>query len=242
MRRAVVIGNCGYRSDLPPFFYPLSEQGSSDAQSVATILDECGFRTQLLVDASDNQMDISIARLAEDTKNEDVAVIFFGGHAVDRNGEHYLFGTRSDRGVEAPSAGVKLSWLFSVFPQKALLLLFIDACRNTYVEKLDQSERGRLQDDFFQTIPAPAPPKLPPALHLVSWSTQAGQHVPDGEPTMHSPYAAALINGIEEGLNLPELLDQVVEDVELRTRATQTPCVEDPCNVLTARPPFVFYE
>jgi len=62
----------------------------------------------------------------------DVAVLFFGGHAVERNGERYFFGIRADRESEEGTltAGVSLSWILSLFPSGSLLLLFIDACRN----------------------------------------------------------------------------------------------------------------
>merc|ERR1712166_1598281 len=91
----------------------------------------------------------------------------------------------------------------------------IDACRNTYVEGLETSERGQLQDSFFSTVPAPGPTSEPPAACvLISWSTQSGQTVPDGEPGRHSPYVAALLTAI-------------MEDVQLRTQGSQSTCVDD---------------
>ena len=66
----------------------------------------------------------------------------------------------------------------------------------------------------------------------MSWSTEPGQFVSDGELGAHSPYVAGLMNAIEEELPLPSLLNAICEDVELRTRDAQKPCIEDPQGVL----------
>ena len=68
---------------------------------------------------------------------------------------------------------------------------------------------------------------LPAACILISWSTQPGQTVLDGEPGRHSPYVAALMNAMEEGLALPALLSAIMEDVQLRTQGNQSTCVDD---------------
>lgn len=242
----MVIGNSNYHDDESPYFCQLSEQGPVDAETFSDALGECNFDTTLMVNAEDAKMDESFTTLANATKSGDVAVIFFGGHAIERNGETYLFGIRADR-EGLPSAGVGMSWLFSIFPTDALLLLFVDSCRNTYVQGKNQTERGLKQDDFFGTIPAPGPVVPPSSWHLTSWSTQRGEEVPDGEAQMHSPYVTALMNGIEEGLALPALLAEVTSDVALRTHDVQTPCVDDPHEVLSdlagsRLPMFVFFD
>lgn len=85
-----------------------------------------------------------------------------------------------------------------------------------------------MQDAFFSTLFAPPPAVEPPqASCLISWSTQPGQTVADGEPGQHSPYVAALLNAMEEGLALPALFAAILEDVELRTQGAQTTCVDD---------------
>ena len=61
----------------------------------------------------------------------DVAVVFFGGHAIGRADEHYLFGINADRSEQPPTAGTSLSSLLASFAPKTTVLLFIDACRNT---------------------------------------------------------------------------------------------------------------
>ena len=107
-----------------------------------------------------------------------------------------------------------------------ICVLVVLHCR--YVEGFETSERGQLQDAFFSTVPAPGPASEPPAACvLISWSTQPGQTVPDGEPGRHSPYVAALLNAMEEGLALPALLTAIMEDVQLRTQGSQSTCVDD---------------
>ena len=118
-------------------------------------------------------------------------------------------------------------------------------CR--YVQGKNQTDRGFRQDEFFRTIPAPGPMLLPASRCLISWSTQRGEEVPDGEVQMHSPYVTALMNGIEEGLALPALLAEVTSDVALRTLDVQTPCVDDPHELLSdltqgRLPRFLFFE
>jgi len=227
MRRAVVIGNSAYDGNTPPHFCTLSDQGVADAESVAEALECCDFSVEQLSNASDSEIDGAIARLSQSTSGGDVAAVFFGGHAIGRAGEHFLLGTRADRNGEQPSAGLPLSGLLAGFASEATVLLFVDACRNTYVEGFDTTERGQMQDAFFTTLSAPASVEPPQARCLISWSTQPGQTVPDGEPGQHSPYVAALLNAMEEGLALPALLAAILEDVELRTQGAQTPCVDD---------------
>merc|ERR1712046_39892 len=171
-------------------------------------MEECECETTLLLNAADSEIHAAISSLVDATRSGDVVTIFFGGHAVERNGERYIFGIRADESDgDPPSAGIKLSWIVGAFPADALLLMFIDACRNSYVMGKDVTERGKSQDEFFQRIPDPAPPEPSHSSHVISWSTQPGQYVSDGEVRMHSPYVAALINSIEEGMFLPAMLE-----------------------------------
>jgi hypothetical protein len=111
-RRSVVIGNAQYCGTEAPFFYELSSQGRDDAIAVTEAFTECEFETKMFTDAGDSELDAALRGLAEETVAGDVAIVFFGGHGIEHNGERYIMGVRSDRQIEdgaAPTAGVSVS-------------------------------------------------------------------------------------------------------------------------------------
>ena len=244
-RRAVVIANAAYSGEAAPFFYELSDQGPDDAMSMAEAFTECEFDTQCLTNASDVEMDEALGHLAEVTQEGDVAVIFFGGHGIEHNGDRLLMGIRANRPGPSPKAGTAVGELVAGFAPGCLLLLLLDCCRNTYVYKLGDTLRHQCQDAFFRDLPIPVAADPPRSHCVISWSTQPGFTVDDGEPGMHSPYVSGLLDAMEEeGAGLAAVLSQVGEDVQLRTRDSQRPEVEDQNNVLpqlgNALPRFAF--
>jgi uncharacterized caspase-like protein len=83
-RVALVIGNAGYKS-VVALGNPLN-----DSRDVAAALTRLGFRTELLRDASREEMAAAVRRLSGAAERADVAVLFYAGHATEVGGHNVL--------------------------------------------------------------------------------------------------------------------------------------------------------
>lgn len=49
---------------------------------------------RLLIDATDESMVSALRKLAADSQQDDEALFYFGGHAIDHCSDHHFFGIR----------------------------------------------------------------------------------------------------------------------------------------------------
>jgi hypothetical protein len=78
IRLALVIGNSNYAT-LPKLSNP-----ANDARSIAEILQKMGYKTRLMLDASEQTIRGGIRQFASESSKADVAVVYYAGHGVER--------------------------------------------------------------------------------------------------------------------------------------------------------------
>ena len=83
-RVALVIGNSDYK-EAPPLPNPVN-----DATAIAALLESAGFQVVLRRDVSINDMRRALREFSDATRMADVAVVYFGGHGIEIDGENYL--------------------------------------------------------------------------------------------------------------------------------------------------------
>ena len=125
-RVALVIGNSSYKQAqaLP--------NPVNDATAIAALLESAGFQVVLRRDVSINDMRRALREFSDATRNADVAVVYFGGHGIEIDGENYLIPIDAvlERDIDVDDENVSLDRILRVVePAKRLRLVILDACR-----------------------------------------------------------------------------------------------------------------
>jgi uncharacterized caspase-like protein len=103
-KKALLVGNQTYRDS------PLKNPGN-DVRDFANVLRDLGFKTQVLTDASQQQITETVRQFAGGLAPGDLAVFFYSGHGFQIDAENFLvpveFSASSE--AQAKSAAVSLS-------------------------------------------------------------------------------------------------------------------------------------
>ena len=210
-RVALVIGNNSYQH-MPPLTNPVR-----DTKAVATALRKLDFTVVTGEDLNREDLYSVGEKFIEQTKEADVALLFYSGHGLGDKKRTYIVPIDVDFSKSfGLSRLIPLDHFVGLMTSK-LNLVFLDACRDNPDQtapsgfkfgELVEMETEREDGDL-----------------LISYATQPGSTAEDGTGK-HSPYAAALLEHIKTpGLSLHELLSKVNRSVMTATNNRQVPKV-----------------
>src|SRR6516162_3975567 len=135
-RVALVIGNGAYKSAQGLLNAP------NDAHDVAAALTRIGFDTVLAIDADKSGMDEVGIRFARLTRDADIALFYYSGHAMQYNGINYLMPIDAKLTDEADlRLMARVDDIVADLQRaKNLRILVLDSCRdNPLAEQLKRS-------------------------------------------------------------------------------------------------------
>jgi len=216
---ALVIGNSQYQhaEHLPV--------PANDAQAVAKQLRKLGFKTIEGIDVTKGEMKSLLRRFSKKLTNETVALFYYAGHGIQRDGKNYLIPINADikKAYELEDAGMDLRIVLQAFNEvkPRLAIALIDACRDNPFEKNYQDlTRGiKLHGSGLADMRQSA------GGTILSYATEPGKTAIDGYGK-HSPYTAALLKYINvPGLSVHDMLNEVGLDVLKATDQEQKPWV-----------------
>ncbi|MDP2786755.1 MAG: SUMF1/EgtB/PvdO family nonheme iron enzyme [Pseudomonadota bacterium] len=128
-RHALVIGNNSYQGVKP------LEKAANDARAMGRALDKIGYKTTVLVDANQRQMNAAVNRFVDNIAGGGEGVLFFAGHGVQINNQNYLLPidiedpkNEADVADQAVNLQLLQDKIAQVRAQFALLV--VDACRD----------------------------------------------------------------------------------------------------------------
>jgi Caspase domain len=217
-RVALVIGNSAYKN-VPRLANPVN-----DATIVAAMLNNAGF------DLVTTKLDVNIVEMRKalrefgvQTRNADVAVIFYAGHGVELDGNNYLIPT--DAVLETDTDVFDETFpldrvLFTVEPAKQLRLIILDACRdNPFAKTMKRTIAARAVGRGLARVEPNSPNSM------IAFAAKAGSTASDGG-TKNSPFAVALVEHLPKpGLDLRKAFGFVRDDVLKNTGYKQEPYV-----------------
>ena len=219
-RVALVVGNSAYAHE-PQLINP-----SRDATSVADSLRKAGFQTvTLITDADVVTFNKALRTFQDQALGADIAVLYYAGHGMEMNGVNYLIPVdatlKSD--VDLPSQAVNQAVAQTATGGARLLsLIILDACRDNPLthEIAITTPNGSVSRGL-----APVDENELTANTLVEYSAESGALASDGDPSAgHSPYAAAIINHVQDpGLDVVFVFGKVRDDVMKATNTSQRP-------------------
>ncbi|MCP4752277.1 MAG: caspase family protein [Proteobacteria bacterium] len=207
-RTALVIGNSDYK--IGRLKNPVN-----DAEDMAGVLKQMGFRVTLLTNVSQRKMEKAIQRFGIDLRKGGVGLFFYAGHGMQVSGINYLIPiganiiAEDDIKYESVDANRVLSKMESA--GNPLNMVFLDACRdNPFKRSFRSSSRGLAQMD--------APPGS-----LVSYATSPGSTAADGTGR-NGVFTKHLLRNISRnGLELSQVMKNTGAGVIRETDRRQIP-------------------
>lgn len=218
-RLALVIGNSNY-ANLRKLSNPVN-----DARSVADVLQKLGYKTQLLLDASDQKIRSEVRKFASESSSADVALVYYAGHGAQLNGSNYLLPIDIDiprTEADIQFTGLKVDDLVNSIGS-GTKILFLDACRdNPALFKNIVSGRGSSPVGLAPATASNFTPTKPGGGVFIAYATDAGSVADDGHGA-HSPFAEALLRYIQKAVSIDDMFSLVTREVRLVTKNIQRP-------------------
>jgi hypothetical protein len=216
-RVALIVGNSNYQNA------PTLPSTLNDAGDIAEAFERLGFVIVKVLDATYEDLRKSLRRFNDMTPNADLAVVYFGGHGLEVNGENWLLpidaDLRSELDVANEAIGLK-GLMRSVGRAAVLGMVILDASRGNAV--LAKSVRA----GDTRAVVARGLARVEPTQNvLVAYASKEGTTSEDRDGR-NSPYAAALLRHLETpGLDVNFMFRKVRDDVLLHTNQMQLPSV-----------------
>jgi len=214
-RVALIIGNAAYEQTGWQLANP-----ENDALLMADTLSSIGFDVQLLLNATEEEMEDAFAiygeRLAAAGSNA-VGMLYYAGHGVQSQGANYLIPvdakprTEQDVWRQAPRLGEALQYIEAA--GNAVNFVILDACRNNPLPSASRSagSGGLAAVERSRGL-------------LISYATEPGFTAADGQDTANSPFTAALADVLPmPGLVAELAFKRVADRVRTETGGGQNP-------------------
>ena len=215
-RVALVVGNSDYAA-----IGALPNPGN-DAEGVAAALGRLGFDVTTVSDADRADLNEALRLFARESAGADVSLVFYAGHGIEVDGANYLVpvDARLERDTDVEYEALPLDRVLRATTGAGLRVVILDACRNNPLARsmrrtsaarsVSRGSFGELNEDLLGDET------------LVAYAAAAGTTAADGTGR-NSPYTAALLEYLEEPLEIGILFREVRARVLEATRGQQRP-------------------
>lgn len=215
-RVALVIGNADYSIDNGRLANPVN-----DAKSLTERLREIGFKVLYKPNLANREaMETAVEDFSSQISDAEVALFYYSGHGVQRDGKNYLMPTQAkiNNARQIRHRAMSVSFLMDEVTTntQGLSLIILDACRNDPYPHDSRSTATR----GLARINAPSGT-------IIAYATEAGTTASDGIGN-HSPYTSQLLNYLNTHANQPidDVMNKVSVAVEDATNRLQSPRIE----------------
>ena len=213
---ALVIGNSTYG--------PIGDLANpgNDATDIGAALGRLGFRVTTVFDVDQLAFNQALMEFTRRSAGADVAIVFYAGHGLEIDGVNYLVpvNARLERDTDVRFAAVSLDHILAATQGAALRMVILDACRNNPLARtirrtgstrsMSQGSLGAVDEEALGDET------------LVAYAAAAGTTAADGTGR-NSPYTAALLEYLEQPLELSSMFRRVRASVLETTGGTQRP-------------------
>ena len=217
-RVALVIGNSAYKS-APRLTNPVN-----DAALVGGMFKKAGFDTvDVRQDLNGLEMRKALREFGVQTREADVAIVYYAGHGLEVDGANYLIpidaALETDTDVYDEAVPIDRV-LVSIEPAKQLRLVILDACRdNPFAKTMKRTVAARSIGRGLAKVEPTSPSTM------IAFAAKAGSTASDGD-SRNSPFATALVDRLlTPGLDLRKAFGFVRDDVLKSTGYKQEPYV-----------------
>ena len=215
-RVALVVGNSTYAhiGRLP--------NSDNDAVDMSSALRRLGFEVTTELDADRVELTEALRQFTRRSAGADVSLVFYAGHGIEMDGVNYLVpvDARLERDVDVRYETVTLDDMLVSTAGASLRLVILDACRNNPLARSMQRTAAT------RTVSGGSFADLNEDLlgdeTLVAYAAAAGTTAADGRGR-NSPYTAALLEHLEQPLEIGLLFRRVRAQVLASTSGQQRP-------------------
>ncbi|MEM7661470.1 MAG: SUMF1/EgtB/PvdO family nonheme iron enzyme [Pseudomonadota bacterium] len=214
-RVALIIGNSSYEQTGWALANPVR-----DAELMAGTLSGLGFDVQLIIDATEEEMEDAFAIYGERLSAagpDAVGLLYYAGHGVQSQGANYLIPvdarpqTEQDVWRQAPRLGEALQYIEAA--GNAVNFIILDACRNNPLPSATRQAGGT------GLAAMPRSQGL-----LIAYATEPGYTASDGVGSQNSPFTEALAEVLPQSGLVAELaFKRVADRVKTATGGAQNP-------------------
>ena len=143
---ALIIGNGNYSSPLTPLTSP-----TKDANAIDKVLKDLGFQTIVYENQNQSGMKDAIRNFKQISKNADIGVFFYSGHAQYINSNYYIIPCGIQTEV-LESDCVPISDIQKCMRQCKLSIYFMDACRDINYALSSETKGGRviIEEEYIE--------------------------------------------------------------------------------------------
>jgi len=216
-RVALVIGNSAYAN------VPMLRQPAKDAEAVGVLLKNAGFDIVTVYrDLGMPQMRDAIRKFKDESRDANIAMVFYAGHGLELNGTNYLIpvDAKLESIADAPYEAISLDGLVAAVKpagvSRRLNLIILDACRDNAFPAVRGSE---IPIDRDRRPVKPADDRT-----LIAYSCKQG-FAADGDGD-HSQFTQALLRSLTvPGLDIRLAFGRIRDEVRNRTANKQEPYV-----------------
>ena len=216
-RVALVIGNSTYGpiGDL--------ENPRNDAADVGAALGRLGFEVTTVLDVDQVAFNQALLDFTRRSIGADIALVFYAGHGLEVDGVNYMVpvNARLERDTDVRFAAVSLDNVLAATQGATLRVAILDACRNNPLARtirrtsptrsISRGSFGELDEEALGDET------------LVAYAAAAGTTAADGTGSRNSPYTAALLEYLEQPLELSAVFRRVRARVIETTAGDQRP-------------------
>lgn len=198
---ALLISNCAY-GHLPELMTP-----HSDAETLATCLEEMKFKTVALADLTLEEMKFVIKEYRKLLGDGVYAVFYFVGHGFEVNGQCYLLGIDAPEDAHKPQNALSMDWVLSIFRdyEPALNVIMLDVCRkfvpfNNIPAFVQYAEQFKRYNKPFRNV-------------VYGYSTSGGVGAYEVKGEVNGVFMKYMKEHATESLSIVEVLNRVMEDI-----------------------------
>ena len=200
-----------------------------DARAVSALFRKLGLQDVRVVEngsveAWDSEVQALVGRLQPD----DIALLYYAGHAVQVNGRNFFLAAD---GVTLVSSDEVLS---TIMGKAGGTVFLIDACRdNPFRNQASEKRQLRVRSRAMETLSLAELAKAQSGLSqmgnlrgkntIVLFSTDPGNVAQDGHPGEGSPFANAVVRELGKRQSLDSAIRRITADVDKLTSSRQSP-------------------
>ena len=216
-RVALVIGNSTYGElgDL--------ENPRNDAADIGAALERLGFDVTTVLDVDQFAFNQALLDFTRRSVGADAAFVFYAGHGIEVDGVNYMVpvNARLERDTDLRFAAVSLDNMLAATQGAALRVVILDACRNNPLARTIRrtSSTRSMSRGSFEAVDEEALGDET----LVAYAAAGGTTASDGTGDRNSPYTAALLEYLEQPLELSAMFRRVRARVLETTDRAQRP-------------------
>ena len=226
-RKALLIGNADYRGKKADLANPVR-----DVRLLSTVLQEAGFRTTVIKNATESKLKDALNKFAENLSARDDAFVYYSGHGIAIEGKNYLLGVR----FNATNPVDALARHSDIYPVNQLVkrleitgarlrVVVIDACRAEPFTKARGWQTSKTSEDTYKGFEPVARTPVGKGT-LVAFAAAGKEQASDlfSNKVKNGPYAYALSQQIRTpGADILHVFTDLGEQVRGLTKNKQSP-------------------